>query len=59
MCTRSPISNGCFTNRNIHDPRNSCAVAENTNDKESSVVDAVERIVRNPVSKKLTIYMSV
>lgn len=48
------MSYGCFTNRKIQEPRNSWAVTEKTNDKDSSVVLAVDRMLWNPVSKKHT-----
>lgn len=44
ISTRSLISYGCLTNKNIQDPKNSCAVTENTNDNDRSVVLAVDKI---------------
>lgn len=58
MSTLSLISYGCLTNRKMQDPRNSCAVAEKTNDRESNAVLVVDKIEWKPVSKKLTGNMS-
>lgn len=45
ISTRSPTSNGCLTNRKMHDPRNSWAVTEKTNERDSSVVPVVVNVV--------------
>ena len=56
IVTMSPTSNGCLTKRNIQEPRISAAVAEKMNERESSAVPVVARVVTRDSFKKATTY---